>query len=46
VSQYTNVSGDLSVNNSTMLRVSMFYKGVTEDSVLLGYDTTLQGVIG
>jgi len=46
VSQYTNASGDLPVNNNTLLRVSTFYEGVNEDSVLLGYDAMLHGVIG
>jgi hypothetical protein len=46
LSQYTNASDDLPVNNNALLRVSKFYKGVTEDSVLLGYDAVLHGVIG
>jgi len=39
-------SHDLPVNNNTVLRVSKFYKGVTEDSVLLRYDAVLHSVIG
>jgi len=46
VSQYRNASHDLPVHNNTALRVSKLYKGVTEDSVLPGYDTVLRGVIG